>query len=102
MTKYGIKMTCYDFNNPKPYEDKPSGNPLFETKESAFDYACRLADEESEYLNETCEEELTSFGNVIDEKEDKVTVYCYMLASPLDMTGETETVTIYEVAEYVC
>lgn len=93
-----IKMLCYDADpTVKPYWDEPEENNCFGTKDEAFEKAHGLADQEVENLNDGCLKEV-SFGVVVDEDEDTVTVN-YYYAEEGDDTGNTETVTVYYIVE---
>ena len=95
---FKIKMLCYDADpTVKPYWDEPEGNNYFDTKDETLDKAYELADQEVENLNDGCLKEV-SFGVVVDEDEDTVTVN-YYYAEEDDYTGNTETVTVYYVVE---
>lgn len=101
---FKIKMLCWDYGNPKPYEDEPvfNGNK-YDTYKEAHQSALQMAEEEAESLNEDCDN-LTSFGIVENELEDSykpetIQVLCYMLADETDTTGETTQVTAYWVEE---
>ena len=95
---FKIKMLCYDADpTVKPYWDEPEGNNYFDTKDEALDKAYELADQEVENLNDECLKEV-SFGVVVDEDEDTVTVN-YYYAEEDDYTGNTETVTVYYIVE---
>ena len=95
---FKIKMLCYDADPAvKPYLAEPEGNNYFGTKDEALDKAYELADQEVENLNDGCLKEV-SFGVVVDEDEDTVTVN-YYYAEEGDYTGNTETVTVYYIVE---
>ena len=95
---FKIKMLCYDADPAvKPYWAEPKGNNYFDTKDEALDKAYELADQEVENLNDECLKEV-SFGVVVDEDEDTVTVN-YYYAEEDDYTGNTETVTVYYIVE---
>lgn len=93
---YKIKMLCFDFGNPSPYEDIPALNHTFQTKKDALRVAYDMAEEEVNELNDGCDE-FISFG-VVDDDE-TVRVLCYLLDGEEDTTGETEQVTIYYIEE---
>ena len=95
---FKIKMLCYDADPAvKPYWAEPEGNNYFDTKDEALDKAYELADQEVENLNDECLKEV-SFGVVVDEDEDTITVN-YYYAEEGDDTGNTETVTVYYIVE---
>lgn len=52
-TGFRIKMLCFDpqLGSTIPYEDEPAANPIHFTRDDAFAYACKLAQDEADYLN---------------------------------------------------
>ena len=94
---YKIKRLCFDCNlGTQPYEDNPT--EVFDTLDKAWDFAVELAKQESEYLNQDCDEGI-SFG--IPEDEDYMDkTLCkveYYYNPEGDDTGNTEIVTQYSV-----
>ncbi len=93
-------MICYD-PNCEPYDDEPTNNEPFETKDKAYEFALRLAENELKLLDGTDDSnypaEGVSFGIV--ENDDNITINYYYLESKYDTTGYTEPVTIYKIEE---
>ena len=94
---YKIKKLCFDSGqNTPPYEDNPM--EVFNTFEDAWNFAVELAEQETEYYNQDCDE-FISFGIPQDKAyEDKALCRVEYYYNPdNDDTGNTEIVTQYWV-----
>lgn len=94
---YKIKKLCFDSNlDIPPYEEIQKEE--FDTFEDAWNFAVELAEQESEYLNSNCDDDI-SFGIPKDKAyEDKSLCRVeYYFNTNEDYTGNTEIVTNYWV-----
>ena len=101
-TVYGITISYYH-NGKEESVGHPSGNPLFVSKESAFEFANKRAEADSDRMMELYNKCGLSFG-VSEGDEDfeagnAVTINCYTMADEYDMTGETSVVRKYRINE---
>jgi hypothetical protein len=94
---YKIKRLCFDSNlNVLSYEDNPTEE--FNSWDDAWNFAVKLAEQESEYFNQDCDEGI-SFGIPKDTEYENKTL-CkveYYYNPDGDYTGNTEIVTQYWV-----